>query len=567
MVVSRHPEASRVGAEVLREGGNAVDAAVAVSMALAVLLPQAGNIGGGGFLLYRRASDGFVTSIDFRETAPAAAHRDLYSDGGDGVDTLRARWGHQAAGVPGTVAGLHMAWSKYGHLPWSRLVEPAALLAEKGFAANEELRRAIAEERPMLERFPATAALLLPGGEPLAPGRIVVQPELARTLRSIAATGTTEFYTGAIAKALAGEMRRGGGLITLDDLSAYRPVERDVLRGRYRDLEILSMPPPSSGGITLLQILGILEAYDLESMGRETALHILIEAMSRSFADRNAYLGDPDFVQIPKRGLLAPAYLAARRHSLSLDRATPSRFIVPGDPWVYQAQPGASNTDSSASAAAGREAPGAAGQADSSAAGAHLEPDETTHVSIVDAQGDVVAMTVTLNGGFGCGVLVEGAGFLLNNEMDDFDARPGARNMYGLVGGEANSIAPGKRMLSSMTPAIVLQNGRPWLVLGARGGPRIITAVAQALVNRRDFGLDLALAVAAPRLHHQWLPDVVFYEEGALAGATAEGLRHMGHALRLLPPYKSSLQCIEITPAGLLLGVSDPRTQGAAVGY
>ncbi len=552
MVVSRHPQASRVGAEILRDGGNAVDAAVAVSMALAVVLPQAGNIGGGGFLLFRRHGDGFATAIDYRETAPAAAHRDAYLDVNGALDTLRVRTGHQAAGVPGTVAGLHFAWTKYGKLPWSRLLEPVIELAMNGFEVNDELARCIAEERGMLARFPAAAAVFLDDGKPLPAGRRIVQPELAQTLRALATDGPDAFYTGSIAAMLVSEMQRGGGWITLADLAAYRPVERDVLRGRYRDLEILGMPPPSSGGVTLLQILGMLDGFDLANYQPRLAMpvHLVAEAMALAFADRNKFLGDPDFVSIPLDALLSEEYIVQRRNMISLDRATPWRFVKPGNPWAL-------------AASAGRDS--ASGAVDSTRV--RPEPDETTHVSIVDTDGNAVAMTTTLNGNFGSGVIVAGAGFLLNNEMDDFDARPGTANQFGLVGGEANAIAPGKRMLSSMTPTIVLRDGRPWLVLGARGGPRIITAIVQIIIGMRDFALDLRTAVAAKRFHHQWIPGALQHEDGALPEEARQFLLRMGHDLRVQRPNPSSVQCIEITPDGLLRGVSDPRTQGAAVGY
>ena len=548
MVVSRHQEASRVGAEILREGGNAVDAAVAVSMALAVVLPQAGNLGGGGFLLFRRQSDGFATAIDYRETAPAAAHRDAYLDANGELDTLRVRTGHQAAGVPGTVAGLHFAWSKYGKLPWNRLLEPAIELATEGFEVNDELARLIGEERARLAQFPTAAALFLDDGKPLSAGRRIVQPELAQTLRAIATGGPEAFYTGSIAAMLASEMQRGGGWITLADLAAYRPVEREVLRGRYRDLEILGMPPPSSGGVTLLQILGMLDGFDLANYQPRPAIpvHLVAEAMALAFADRNTFLGDPDFVSIPLDALLSPEYLAQRRSMISLDRATPGRFVKPGNPLAVAAPAG-----------------GDSAVIDSTQV--RPEHDETTHVSIVDPDGNAVAMTTTLNGNFGSGVIV--AGFLLNNEMDDFDARPGTANQFGLVGGEANAIAPGKRMLSSMTPTIVLREGRVWLVLGARGGPRIITAIAQIIIAMRDFALDLRSAVVAKRFHHQWLPGALQYEDGALPEEARQLLLRMGHDLRVLRPNPSSVQCIEITPDGDLRGVSDPRVQGAAVGY
>jgi gamma-glutamyltranspeptidase/glutathione hydrolase len=397
--------------------------------------------------------------------------------------------------------------------------------------------------------------LFLPKGKLLRAGDLVVQPELARTLRLLAAEGPEVFYDGEIAAAIVAEMQSGGGFISAEDLASYRPLERRVLRGRYRDLEVLCMAPPSSGGVTLLQILGMLEGFDLARMEPHPAMpiHVMVEAMARAFADRNTYLGDPDFVPMPLQGMLSPAYLVERRGSISMDRATPSHFITAGDVWSFEEESFRRGKALEPSLA--------------DTLGAPREPDETTHLSVADEEGSVVALTTTLNGGFGNGVMVRGAGFLLNNEMDDFDAQPGVANMYGLVGGEANAIAPGKRMLSSMCPAIVLREGKPWLVVGARGGPRIITAVLQIIVGMRDFGMDLPSAVAAQRIHHQWKPDVLYYEEDALPGEATDFLRRMGHTLQMWPPGKSSVQCLEVMSQGGFLGVSDPRRQGAAEGY
>jgi gamma-glutamyltranspeptidase/glutathione hydrolase len=550
MVVSRHVAASQVGVDILRSGGNAVDAAVAVSMALAVVLPQAGNIGGGGFLLFHRASDDLFTFIDYRETAPAAAHRDLYVDALGGVDTVAARSGHRSVGIPGTPAGLHLAWTRYGSLPWETLLQPAIRLAERNFSPNDELKRALAAERDKLERYPEGASVMLSRGKAR---RRFKQPELAQTLRTLASAGPDAFYRGTLAAAIEREMQRGGGLITRDDLSGYRAIERTPLRGRYRDLEIICAPPPSSGGVTLLQILALLEGFELQAIERPgQTQHVALEATARAFADRNTFLGDPDFVQMPLRGLLSPRYLDTRRRTISLDRSTPSQFLAAGDAWAFDSDPSAS----------------ARPRADSTRV-PQLQPEspETTHVSIVDVEGNAVALTTTLNSGFGSGVMVQGAGFFLNNEMDDFDAQPGQPNQFGLVGGEINAIEPGKRMLSSMAPTIVLRDGEPWLVLGARGGPRIITAVLQIILNVYERRMNLQEAVAAGRLHHQWLPDVVWHEEGALTDEVRAYLERMGHRLRDLPRTKSSAQCIAIEPDGTLFGVADPRTQGAAIGY
>jgi gamma-glutamyltranspeptidase/glutathione hydrolase len=560
MVVSRHEAASRVGADILRAGGNAIDAAVAVSMALAVVLPQAGNIGGGGFLLYHRASDDLFTFIDYRETAPGAAQRNLYIDAAGGVDTTRSRRGHQSVGVPGTVAGLHLAWSRYGSTPWEQLLEPAIRLAVRNLSVNDELKRAIGNEQAKLEQFPETASLLLSSGRPR---RRFKQPELAQTLQALATAGPDAFYRGTIADAIVREMQRGGGLITRTDLVDYRAIERQPLRGRYRDLEIVCAPPPSSGGVTLLQILGMLEGFDLAAFERPgAALHVAVESVSRAFVDRNTFLGDPDFVRMPLRGLLSHDYLEARRNSISGDRATPSRFLSAGDAWAYE--PGTSET----SPAVGASTPiGVSGVDSTSVPRPQRESPETTHVSIVDHDGNVVALTTTLNSGFGSGVMVQGAGFLLNNEMDDFDAQPGEPNQFGLVGGEINAIAPGKRMLSSMSPTIVLRDGEPWLVLGARGGPRIITTILQIILNVYERKVDLQQAVAAGRIHHQWLPDILWHEEGALSSEVRGYLERTGHRLRTVSPTKSSAQCIAIEPDGTLFGVADPRSEGAAVGY
>jgi gamma-glutamyltranspeptidase/glutathione hydrolase len=549
MVVSQQPLASGAGLEILQAGGNAVDAGVATALALAVTHPRAGNLGGGGFLLYYRARDSLATFIDFRETAPARAHRDLYLGADGRVDTLRLRVGPGAAGVPGSLAGLQLAWAKYGSLPWNSLVAPAVRLAREGFVVDADLAAVLVDETPVLSRFPATAAIFLPGGRPLAAGDRLVQPDLARTLDEVARSGALTFYEGVVAERIVQDMERHGGLVSRDDLARYRAVERRPLRGRYRGLEILAAPPPSSGGMTLLQTLALLEPFELPQMVRRSAphVHLVAEALARAFADRNAWLGDPDFVPMPLAGMLAPPYLDVVRSAISPDRATPAAFLRPGDAWRWE--PGGRPERAPAAGTAG-----------------HREGDHTTHLSVVDARGDVVALTTTLNSDFGCGAVVEGAGFLLNNEMDDFTAQPGVPNQYGLRGSDANAIAPGKRMLSSMAPTIVLRAGRPWLVLGSRGGPRIITAVLNLLLDVHDHGLDLEQAVAAPRFHDQGDPDVLWFEPGALDAEAQHALRSMGHTLRERTVY-GSIQAIEIAPDGTRRGVSDPRDSGAPAGY
>ena len=560
MVVSQQPLASRVGLEVLKSGGNAVDAAVATSLALAVVHPQAGNLGGGGFLLFYRSRDSSSTLIDFRETAPARAQVEMFLDATGEVDTLKSLYGHLSAGVPGTPAGLYMAWSKYGRLPWRSLVAPAMRLAQDGFKVGPDLAAAIAEEEPRLRRHRATAEIFLPHGKRLQAGDRLVQKNLARTLRLLAQSGPLTFYEGAVAEAIVEEMKRGHGLVGPEDLAAYRAIERPPLRGWYRDLEVLVAPPPSSGGITLLEMLGVLEYYDLSAIQPLSTyrVHLTSEVMARAFADRNTYLGDPDFVRMPLQGLLAPPYIAGLQAAVSIDRATPSGGIQPGDPWRFE--PG------------GAGGPVKLGGVGMDTLRTNVPPsnaregDHTTHLSIADAEGNIVALTTTLNSWFGSGVMVSSAGFLLNNEMDDFDVKPGAPNQYELVGAGANGIAPGKRMLSSMTPTIVLRGGKPWLVLGSPGGPRIITTVLNVLVDRRDHGLTLEQAVASPRFHHQWKPEVITHEPGAFASDVAKNLRDMGHVLRERSQW-SSAQCIEIAPDGTRIGVSDPRTRGAALGY
>jgi gamma-glutamyltranspeptidase/glutathione hydrolase len=556
MVVSEQPLASRVGLEVLKSGGNAVDAAVATALTLAVVHPQAGNLGGGGFLMYYRARDSLCTAIDFRETAPQASRPDMFLDAKGNVDTLRARTGHAAAGVPGTPAGLYLAWSKYGRQSWRSLVAPALRLAQDGFPVNSQLAENIEDELAVLRRFKATADLFAPHGKPLKAGDKLVQKDLARTLRLLAQSGALTFYEGAVADLLVKEMQRGHGNIGVEDLAGYRAVERVPLRGRYRDLDVRVMPPPSSGG-TLLEMLSLLEYYDLSAIGSRSTYraHLTAEVMERAFADRNQWLGDPDYVRVPTAGLLSPQYIALIQAGIPMDHASPPGGVRAGNPWRFEpgglsamAPPAAYDTL--------RNAPNRV----------QREGNHTTHVSVVDTEGNVVSLTTTLNANFGSGVLVEDAGFLLNNEMDDFVARPGSPNLYGLVGGEANIIAAGKRPLSSMTPTIVFRDRKPFLVLGSRGGPRILSTILNILLDVRDHKLSLETAVGNPRFHHQWMPQFIMHEPDALNEEARNTLRRMGHQLRERDPW-SSAQCIEIAPDGTRKGVSDPRARGAALGY
>jgi len=530
MVTSDAPLATEAGVAMLEAGGNAVDAAVATAFALAVVYPEAGNLGGGGFMVARLA-DGATVALDFREEAPAAATRDMYLDEAGEV-TERSTVGYTASGVPGSVAGLRAAHERHGALPWADVLAPAIRLAEDGFIINERFAASVAAEADKLARFPASAALFLPGGEPLRTGTLWRNPDLAGVLRRIAYDGPDDFYRGRTAELIVREMERGGGIITREDLASYEARWREPVTFDYRGYRVVSMPPASSGGITLALIANILEGYDLRSLGWHSpeSIHLMTEAMRRAFADRNHYLGDPDFVDVPRRELVSRSYADSRRGSIDRRRATPSGDIGPG-----------------------------LGAAD-------REGNETTHFSVVDHQGNAVAVTTTINFLFGSGVTIAGAGFVLNDEMDDFAAKPGEPNAFGLVQGEANAIEPGKRMLSAMTPTVVLRpDDEPFLITGARGGPRIISAVFQVLSNVVDHGMDVAAAVSAPRFHHQHLPDVLYYEEGGLPDETIRALEAMGHTVRPRAAYIGNSPSILRRP-GRWTGVADPRAGGLATG-
>jgi len=527
MVSSVHPRASEVGAAILRRGGNAVDAAVAVGFALAVVHPSAGNIGGGGFMIIRM-DDGSAYTLDYRETAPGLATRDMYLDS-LGQLTEKSVTGHLAAGVPGSVAGLVEAQRRFGRLALADVMEPAIRLARDGIVLDASRSRGLAGQARRFRLFRGSReAFLLPDGEAPARGSLFAQPDLARTLQAIADSGARAFYEGYVADLIVAEMARGGGLITKADLTAYRPIWRDPVVLSYRGHTIYSMPPSSSGGVTMGEILNILEGFDpLPPFGSAEHVHLLTEAMRRAFTDRNHFLGDPAFVTMPLDRLLSKEYAAAQRHTIDPGRATPSTALVPG----------------------------------------RAEADHTTHYSVVDDEGNAVSVTTTLNGGFGSAVTVQGAGFLLNNEMDDFAGAPGQPNMYGLVQGEANAIEPGKRMLSAMTPSIVLDpDGALLMVLGSPGGPTIITTVMQVISNVIDYGMTLPEAIAAPRVHHQALPDRINYERGGLLPATVARLEAMGHELSARRGYSGEVAGI-IRVAGKWMGVHDPRSAGGSAGF
>jgi gamma-glutamyltranspeptidase/glutathione hydrolase len=529
MVTAQEPFAADVGVAVMQKGGNAVDAAVAVGFALAVTHPVAGNLGGGGFMLIRFA-DGRMTFIDFRERAPQRASRDMYLDS-SGKLTRGSVEGWRASGVPGTVRGFQLAHSKYGRAKWSDDLAPAIELATQGFPVSYSLMDSL-KQSPNLSTSPESKRIFQKGGIYYEVGERWKQPELAATLERIAKSGGDDFYTGEIANRLSEEMMKNGGLITSSDLASYRSIERPPLTGGYRgNFQLITAPPPSSGGIGVLQMLGMLEGtgYQKAGAGSAGSIHYLAEVMRRFFADRSEYMGDPDFVRVPVAGLLDPAYLARRRSTIDAERATPSELVKPGHP-------------------SGAEAV------------------ETTHYNVIDAAGNAVAVTYTLNGGYGSGVTVPGLGFLLNNEMDDFAAQPGSPNMFGLVQGEANAIQPNKRPLSSMVPTIILRGGKLFMLLGSPGGSRIPSAVLQVILNVIDFGMNAQDAVDAPRIHHQWQPDKLFLERG-ISPDTVALLEARGY--KVDQSAGTAIGRVEaiVNEGGWLEGASDGRGSGRAAGY
>jgi gamma-glutamyltranspeptidase/glutathione hydrolase len=541
MVASVHQLASRAGVQMMKSGGNAVDAAVAVGFTLAVVHPQAGNLGGGGFMLVRFA-DGKTHFIDYREKAPGAATANMYLDTQFNVIEDASTVGYKAIGVPGSVAGMVYAEKTYGKLSLARVMAPAIKLAEEGFALAAEDARDFREDNHLAE-FPETRRIFQRDGNYYKPGEVFKQPDLARTLKRIAAN-PDDFYHGAMARELAASMQKGGGLITVDDLAHYEVKEREAVRGSYRGYEIVSAPPPSSGGTTLLEILNILEGYDLAKFGSRSAqtMHLTLEAFRRGFFDRAEFLGDPDFSKIPVAQLIDKRYGAAWRESIDPAHASASKDL--SRPAVFSQLE----------------------QYAHSSPGAVAEPDHTTHYSVVDPEGNAVAVTTTLNDSFGSRVTAEGLGFLLNDEMDDFTAKPGVPNMFGLIQGPANAIGPGKRPLSAMAPTIVLKDGKLFLVLGSPGGPRIITTVANILMGVVDYGMSIQEAVNAPRFHHQWLPDVTRVEQG-FSPDIVKRLEEMGHRVEAQNGWSDG-ECIMIDPKrGTRLGASDQRNNGKAVGF
>ena len=537
MVASTNDVASRVGVEIMKRGGNAVDAAIAVAFALQVTHPAAGNLGGGGFMLIR-LKNGRTTAIDYREMAPAATHRDVYLDKngnlieGEGGSLV----GYRAAGVPGTVRGMELALKKYGSgkLTWNQLIEPARQLAANGFTVTYELARSLHGSREYLSKYPETKRIYLRDGKFYQEGELFRQPELAATFARLQRSGPNEFYEGETARLIVADMKRHNGLMTLDDLRGYVAKERTPVRGTYRGHEIISMPPPSSGGAVLIEMLNILEGYDLSKLDASSSdrYHLMAEAMRRAFADRAEYMGDSDFVKVPVAGMIDKAYAARLRSSISTERASTSAEVRAGRPAGY-------------------------------------ESEETTHFTVVDSEGNAVANTYTLNNSYGSAAMAKGTGLLLNDEMDDFAAKPGTPNMYGLIQGERNAVAAKKRPLSAMTPTIVLRkDGSFWFTVGSPGGPTIINTVLCVITNVIDYDMNIQEAIDAPRIHHQWLPDELVGEPSGFSSDTQRALTARGHTLGKLR-YLGDAEGIMIEEkTGVRLGATDPRrSDGLAIGY
>ncbi|MCY7337080.1 MAG: gamma-glutamyltransferase [Chamaesiphon sp.] len=555
MVTSAHPLATEAGVEILKRGGNAIDAAVATTLAISVVEPFSAGIGGGGFLLTKMGKD--IKSLDFRERAPLTASRNMYLDAQGKVRPNASLEGHLAAGVPGTIAGLAAAHKQYGKLPWRTVVAPAIKLAREGFNVSEIYTEQAKSKQKLLASNPAAREIFTRNGQPLQPGDRLIQRDLARTLIAVA-RNPQNFYTGSIASAIDRDMRQHKGLITLADLKSYQPKWREPVCGKFRQYNVCSMAPPSSGGVHLLQILNTIGSTDLATLGWHSpdALHLLIESMRIAYADRSEYLGDPDFNRIPVSALTNPAYGNKRRQEINLDRARPSTTVQPAKPELLK------QFDRSPVGVSER---GTQPPTVTQPATPRAESLETSHLTIVDRDRNVVSLTFTVNYRFGAGVVVPGTGILLNDEMDDFAIAPGVPNVFGLVGGEKNSIAPGKTPLSSMTPTIVTENGRFRLAIGAPGGSTIITTVLQILLNVLEYKMDVGAAVAAGRIHHQWLPDRVNVDPWGFDPATLAELRRRGHQIEARS-YWGNANAIGQLPDGRLEGAADQRGEGTARG-
>ncbi len=532
MIASAHPVSSQVGTDILKKGGNAVDAAIAVMFALAVVHPSAGNVGGGGFMVYR-AADGKSYTLDFREKAPLKASRDMYLDAQGNVVEGLSTLGHLASGVPGSVAGMAVAHARFGKLPWEDLLQPAIDLAEKGVVQTEKEARGLNYVRESIQKVnPGTRYFLRADGRPWQAGDTLVSQDLAKVFKRIQKKGRDGFYRGKVARLLAREMRKGKGIITKKDLKAYQAQWREPVVGDYKNYKLITMPPSSSGGVALMQLLRLVEPYPLKRWGWNTdsTAQVMIEAERRVYADRAKFLGDSDFMKVPVAQLISREYLKKRWQDFSFARATDSKDIDGGDLPGYESL-------------------------------------ETTHFSVVDKDHNAVAITTTINGGYGSKVLVKGGGFFMNNEMDDFSAKAGVPNMFGLIGGKANEIQPGKRMLSAMTPTIVEKDGKLYMVVGTPGGSTIITSVYQTILNVLEHGMTMQQSVNALKFHHQWLPDKIVFEAGAFKDQTIKTLQSRGYNMEQQSNTLGRMDCILVRPDGTLEGASDPRSDDTSVGY
>jgi gamma-glutamyltranspeptidase / glutathione hydrolase len=537
MVTSAHPLASQAGLAILKQGGNAVDAATATTLAISVVEPYSAGIGGGGFLLYRQASTGTLKALDFREKAPLKATQTMYLDAQGKVRPNASINGYLAVGVPGTIAGLAEVQQRYGRLPWTKVVQPAVALAEKGFVVSDRLFQNTLFRLATFQRNPAAQSIFAPNGKPLQRGARLIQTDLGRTLRTVAQNPKL-FYTGEIATAIAQDMRRNGGLITLADLKAYKPTWREPVCGAFQQMQVCSMPPPSSGGVHLIQLLNLWSGAKLDNQPWQSpdALHFMTEAMKIAYADRATHLGDPGFVKVPVAALIDPVYANLRRGEISMTQARSATQVKAASPDMLQRF--SKKTEST----------------------------ETSHLSVVDKDRNAVSLTFTINLGFGAGVVAAGTGIMLNNEMDDFAIAPNTPNAFGLVGSQANAIAPGKIPLSSMTPTLVTENGKLKLVVGSPGGSTIITTVFQILLNSLVYKMDARQAVSAPRIHHQWLPDRLRVQKGGLNAVTLEALKARGQVVEERSPWGNA-NLIVVKPDNTLEGAADPRGEGSAAGY
>ncbi|KXO07722.1 Gamma-glutamyltranspeptidase [Moritella sp. JT01] len=531
MVASQEALATKIGVDIMKQGGNAIDAAVAVGYALAVTLPRAGNLGGGGFMLVYLADEQRSIAIDYREVAPQAAYPDMYLDDAGNADSQLSRFHGLAVGVPGTVLGFELALNKYGSMSLAQVMAPAIKLARDGIVVTPDLANSLQATKKRLSQWPSTQTIFYKAdGSSYQPGEILKQTDLANTLTAIAKKGSPAFYQGPIAKQISDSVRNAGGMMTMQDLATYKAIERQPITGDYRGYQVISMPPPSSGGVHIIQMLNMLSQYPIDKMGHNSAatIHVMAESMRRAYADRSLYLGDPDFVNVPVAELTNKQYAKQLVSQINLNKATPSSDVSPGKLLPY-------------------------------------ESNQTTHYSVVDKFGNAVSNTYTLNFSYGSGLVADGTGVLLNNEMDDFSAKPGTPNAYGLIGGKANAVAAKKRPLSSMTPTIVLKDNKPYLVTGSPGGSRIITTTLQVIMNVIDHNMNIAEASAATRIHHQWLPDMIRIEKG-LNIDTINLLKSKGHKVEVKPAMGST-QTIMLTEEGVY-GASDPRRPSAlSLGY